>query len=40
MDDEKISLKFFQLASPLLKAWKRENQIDGVHALNNELIKK
>ena len=40
MDDKKISLKFFQLVLALLKSWKRENQIDGMHALNNELIEK
>ena len=38
--DEKIASKFFQLVVPLLKAWKRENQIDGTHALNDELIGK
>ena len=38
MDDKKVSSIFFQLVVPLLKAWKRENQIDGACALNNELI--
>ena len=34
----KLVQSFFQLVSPLLIAWKRENQIDGARALNNELI--
>ena len=38
MDDKKVSSKFFQLVTQLLKAWKRENQIDGACALNDELI--
>ena len=40
VDDKKISFKVFQLVVPLLKSWRQENQIDGMHALNDDLIKK
>ena len=39
-DDKKISFKAFQLVVPLLKVWKQENQIDGMRALNDNLIDK
>ena len=39
-DDKKISFNVFQLVLPLLKLRKKENQIDGICALNEYLIEK
>ena len=40
VDDKKNSFKIFQLVLHLLKLWKQENQMDGTHALNDDLIEK
>ena len=38
VDDMKIGFKVFQLVLALSKLWKQEHQIDGIHALNDDLI--
>ena len=38
-DDKKLGFKMFQLVLSLLKSWKQEHQIDGICALNDDLIK-
>ena len=38
VDDKEIGFKVFQLMLPLLKLWKQDYKIDGIHALNNDLI--
>ena len=38
VDDKKIGFKGFQLVLPLLKLWKQEHQIYGIHEFNYSLI--